>query len=147
MKSSLCQTHTHLFQISKAVTALNTSIWQGMTCRNLFTLTYQHKGETNHLVVYATGLKEICLDTQMSLALGQEFQSQICIPAWRALSLPYMAIFCKQRVKGHHSPAALEAQPCTESLSPPSLDTSAGTWCIYLALLYLLCGFSQLDYN
>lgn len=81
MKLPLRQTHMQLFQISKAATALNTTILQGMTCRILFTTSYQHRGENNHLVVYASGLKDICLDTQMSLALGQEFQSQICIPA------------------------------------------------------------------
>lgn len=44
---------------------------------------------------------------------------------------PTWPSFCKHRVKGHRSPPALEAQACTESLSPPGLDTNAGTRCIY----------------
>lgn len=44
---------------------------------------------------------------------------------------PTWPSFCKHHVKGHRSPPALEAPACTESLSPPGLDTSTGTWCIY----------------
>lgn len=44
---------------------------------------------------------------------------------------PTWPSFCKHHVKGHHSPPALEAQACTESLSPPGLDTNAGTHSIY----------------
>lgn len=47
--------------------------------RKLFKIRYQHRGETYHLAIYAARLKDICLDTQMSLALCLEFHTQICI--------------------------------------------------------------------
>lgn len=147
MKLSLCQTHTQLLQTSQAATALNTTILQGMTCKNSFTISYQHRGETNHLVLDATWFKNICLDTQMSLGLCQEFHSQICTPAWRALSLPYMAIFLQ-------TPCQRPSQSsCTwgtgmhrVSLTSRSWHQCWDTWHL-LALLCLLCGFSQSDCN
>lgn len=56
-------------------------------------------------------------------------------PTWPSL--------CKAHVKGHHSPPALEAQACTESLSPPALDTNAGTWCI--EWLFSVCSVAFLS--
>lgn len=55
---------------------------------------------------------------------------------------PTWSSFCKHHVKGHRNTLTFEAQACTQSLSPPGLDTNAGTECI--ALLYLLSSFSDL---
>lgn len=143
-RSYLCVRPTQLLQTNPAVTALNTTILQGKTCRNLLNISYQHRGEANHLAVYATWLKEICPDTWMSLALCQEFQSQICIPAWRALSLPYMAIFLQ-------TPCQRPSQSsCTWGTGMHRVSLTSSSWhqrwdtMHLLALLYLLCGFSQL---
>lgn len=126
--SSLCQTHL-LFQISKA--ALNTTILQGLTCRNLFSISYQHRGETNHLVLYATQWRIFAWTHKCHWHSARNSRARYVSQHEGLCHFPTWPAFCEHNVKGHHSPPALEAQACTESLSPPGLDTNAGTQSIY----------------
>lgn len=115
----------------------------GRPIERSFKIRYQHRRETYHLVIYATQLREICLDTQMSLAHCLEFHTRY-VSSYEVLQhFPTWPPFCKHHVKGHRNGPVLETQACTHSLSPPGLDTNTGTQPI--PLLYLPSSFPEFD--